>query len=108
MKTLALICSSILLAGCCTVFHKNCPPDKPDCPVVKPVVITEYVTMPDHLTTPCVRPEEVPYGTTWDGLITFMDKRKGEHNLCADKVDLIRDTNQEYKNSITSRAQHSE
>lgn len=95
MKLLAIL-PCLLLAGCCTVFKVNCKHEV-DCPAQKPKVITEYVLLPDHLTAPCVRAEDVPYGTTWQGVLDILDERKGQQNLCADQVDLTKETNDAYK-----------
>lgn len=96
MKALALLTAALLLSGCCTVFKVRCK-DATDCPVKEPIVLTQYVVLPDHLTAPCVRPEKLPYGTTWDGLLKIVDERKGQQNLCADQVDLTKETNDAYK-----------
>lgn len=95
MRLFLVFCFSFLLSGCGALFNSWLQ-DGTECPVVKPEVLTEYVILPEHLTYPCARPEKIPYGTTWKEYTQIVDRRKSDHNLCADKVDLIKDTNDRY------------
>lgn len=90
---LLLLALTLVLTGC----HLLRPKVEEVCTPKEPVVQYQYNILPDYLVAPCARPEPFKEPLTLESLAKEVDKRKGEQNLCADRMDALRLRNEEYK-----------
>lgn len=96
LKSAILLASSVILTGCCMIHPEKCR-TKEICTPKEPIVVYQYSILPDYLVAPCIRPEPFPLDLTSEDFARLLDKRKGDHNLCADRIDTIRLRNEEFK-----------
>lgn len=74
------------------------------CTPKEPVVQYQYNVLPDYLVAPCVRPEAFKEPLTLESLAKEVDKRKGDQNMCADRMEQLRLRNEEYKKANKEEA----
>ena len=96
MKALVSLTLPFVLTGCCLIQPEKCKVQEV-CTPKEPIVQYQYNTLPDYLVAPCVRPGPLKDPVTLESLAKEFDKRKGEQNLCADRMDALRLRNEEYK-----------
>lgn len=100
MNKLAILLFVLLLPGC-ALFK---PKPVEICTPKEPLVQYQYNLLPDYLVAPCPRPEPFKDPITLESLAKELDKRKGDQNLCADRMDAIRQRNETYKKANEQEA----
>lgn len=97
MKLLILL-PLLLLSACCTLMPSKCEQKVREiCTPTEPIIQTEYVVLPEYLVAPCQRPIPFPLDILDKEFDRLLDKRKGDHNMCADRMDSVRIQNDKLK-----------